>query len=263
MKAPEMGEDMRKSLIAIGAAVLAVSSASAAHAGGALSGATSHASANVTYQDVAFDGPDCVDVPFDVTYAKTPTEAEEITLTVELAASQQGSNDPRTGSARAGYFDAASGTVRGTLYVCPSTFSDAAGPVAIKGTLTTKYYVNGSEQRVDLQPAGLLSIVKNPTSLTTPKVTKGYSWASDSRKVSGKAVVTTPTKGSIGADGEIQIAVKYPGSKKWVGGETAYVDEFGNWSTTLDKAPRGSQLRISLVDCGWCTDAQKVITVRS
>jgi hypothetical protein len=252
---------VRKTVVAVGVTVLVVAMSSPALAGGTFSGATSHASATVTFQDAVFDGPDCVDVPFDAAYAKTPTTAEDITLTVELSAAQQGSNSPSTGSARAGYFDAASGTVRGTIYVCPSTFEDAAGPVAVTGVLTTKYYVNGSEQTVELQPAGGMALVKNPTSMTTPKVTKGYSWSPDSRKVSGKAVVATRTKGSIGADGDIQIAVKYPGSKKWVGGGTAYVDEFGNWTTTVDKAPKGSQLRVTLVECGWCTDAQKVVKV--
>ena len=252
---------MRKVMTAAAVSALIVAAAVPAQAGGTLSGATSHASATVTYQDVVFDGPDCVEVPFDAAYAKTPTTAEDITLSVELSAKQQGSNSPSTGSARAGYFEPASGTTRGTIYVCPSTFEDAAGPVAVTGTLTTKYYVNNSEQRVDLQPSGQLTIVKNQTTMSTPKVAKGYSWSSDSRKVSGKVVAATLTKGSIGADGTIEVAVKYPTSKKWVGGETAYVDEFGNWSTTLSKAPKGSQIRVSLVDCGWCTDAQKIVKV--
>lgn len=252
---------MRVAVSLVAAGVITLVSSVPAHAGGSLSGATSHASVTVAYQDVVFDGPDCVETSFDVSYAKTPTTAEDITLTVEMSAVQQGSNSPTTGSARAGYFDPASGTARGSLYVCPSTFKDAAGPVAVTGTLTTKYYVNGSEQSVDLQPAGQLTIVKNVTTMSTPKVTKAYSWNSDSRKVSGKVIAATTTKGSIGADGTIEIAVKYPTSKKWVGGGTAYVDEFGNWSTTLNKAPKGSQLRVSLVDCGWCTDAQRIVKV--
>lgn len=252
---------MRTVVLPISIAGLVLLAAGPAWAGGTLSGATSHASASVTYADAVFDGPDCIDVPFDATYAKTPSTAEDITATVELSASQQGSNSPNTGSARAGYFDPASGTMRGTVYVCPSSFPDEAGPVTVTGTLTTKYYVTGSEQTVALQPAGQLTIVKNASTMTTPKITKGYSWSSDSRKVSGKVTAASVTKGSIGADGTIEIAVKYPGSKKWVGGETTYLDEFGNWSTTLSKAPKGSQLRISLVDCGWCTDAQKIVKV--
>jgi len=42
---------------------------------------------------------------------------------------------------------------------------------------------------------------------------------------------------------------------------TAYPDSFGNWTTTIDKAAKGSQIRVTLVDCGWCTDAQKVVKV--
>lgn len=252
---------MRWALMVGIVASLGVVMAPAAWAGGTLAGATSHGTATVTYQDAAFDGPGCIEVPFDVTYAKTPAEARRISLSVRLTAVQQGSNSPVTGSASSASYEDASGTERGTLYMCPGTFKDSAGPIGLTGKLTTTYFVNDSEQTVDLQPAGQLTLVKNPTSMTTPKIAKGYSWSSDSRKISGKAIVATPTKGSIGADGTIQIAVKYPGSKKWVGGETAYVDEFGNWSTTLDKAPKGSQIRVSLVDCGWCTDAQKVVKV--
>lgn len=243
------------------AGVAVVLLAPAAHAGGTLSGATSHASVTVTYGDAVFDGPDCVEVPFDMTFAKTPTEADNISVAVRLEAVQQGSNDPSTGSAFNGGYEKASGTERGTIYVCPGTFPDDAGPITLTGKLTTNYYVNDSEQVVPLQPAGQLTLVKNPTTMSVPKVTKAYSWSTDSRKISGKVTATTPTRGTIGAGGTVQLEVKYPTSKKWVGGATAYVDSFGNWSTTLDKAPKGSQIRVSLVDCGWCTDAQRVVKV--
>ncbi len=252
---------MRIALVSATALGMALAAATPAWAGGTMTGATSHASVSVTFADAVFDGPDCLDVPFDAAYAKTPSEADEITVSVTLSAVQQGSNDPRTGSARAGFFDPASGTARGSLFVCPSSFPDAAGPISVTGALTTEYFVNGSEQTVNLQPAGQLTIVKNASTMTTPKITKAYSWSDDARKVSGKVTATTQTKGSIGADGTIEIAVKYPGSKKWVGGGTAYMDDFGNWSTTISKAPKGTQLRVSLVDCGWCTNAQKIVKV--
>ena len=242
-------------------ALIVVVAAAPAQAGGTLSGATSHASATVTYQDVVFDGPGCVEVPFEMTFAKTPSEADNISVSVRLEAVQQGSNNPSTGSAFNGGYDKASGTERGTIYVCPDTFKDSAGPINVTGKLTTNYYVNDSEQTVPLQPAGQLTLVRNATTMSTPKVTKGYSWSPDSRKISGKVTAATGTKGTIGAGGTIELAVKYPTSKKWVGGATTYVDSFGNWSTTLDKAPKGSQIRVSLVDCGWCTDAQKVVKV--
>lgn len=243
------------------AGLVTVLMAPMAAAGGTLSGATSHGSATVTFQDAVFDGPGCLEVPFDLTYAKTPSEANRISLSVRLTAVQQGSNDPVTGSASSASYEDALGTERGDLFMCSSTFPDRGGPVSVTGTLTTTYFVNDSEQTVNLEPAGQLTIVKNATSMTPPRVTKGYFWSSDSRTVSGKAVAATLTKGTIGADGTIEIAVKYPGAKKWVGGATAYPDEFGNWSTTLNKAPKGSRLRVSLIDCGWCTDAQRIVKV--
>lgn len=252
---------MRAVLAVTVSGVLAVGMAVPAQAGGTLSGATSHASATVTYGDAVFDGPDCVEVPFDMTFAKTPTEADNISVSVRLEAVQQGSNDPSTGSAYNGGYDKASGTERGTIYVCPGTFPDDAGPITLTGKLTTNYYVNDSEQVVPLQPSGQLTLVKNSTTMSVPKVTKAYSWSSDSRRISGKVTATTPTRGTIGAGGTVELEVKYPTSKKWVGGATAYVDSFGNWSTTLDKAPKGSQIRVSLVDCGWCTGAQRVVKV--
>jgi len=227
-----------------------------------LIGSTSHGSATVTYQDVVFNGPDCVDTPFDVTFSTTPSEVQNISLTVDLQAVQQGSNDPRTGSIYVGGYDKASGTERSALSICPGSFPASAGAVNVTGTLTTTYYVNDSKQTVALQPAGQLTLVKNPTTMSTPKVTKAYSWSDAPRKISGKITATTTTKGSIGASGTIQIAVKYPTSKKWTGGSPTYPDSFGNWSTVIDKAPKGTQVRVTLVDCGWCTDAQKTVTVR-
>ena len=252
---------MRTSVSLASVGVIALLAAGPALAGGSLSGSTSHGSASVTFADAVFDGPGCIEVPFDVTYTKTPTEANRISLSVRLTASQQGSNEEVAGSASSGSYEDASGTERGELFMCPSTFKDAAGPVSVVGTLTTTYYVNDSEQTVDLQPAGTLTIVKSSTTMSMPKVTKAYSWSSSSRKVGGKVTATTTSKGVIGADGEIEIAVKYPGSKKWVSGASTYPDEFGNWSTTLSKAPKGTQLRVALVDCGWCSNAQRVVRV--
>ena len=252
---------MRKTVVSVVVGVLVVAMSSPALAGGTFSGATSHASATVTFQDAVFDGPDCVDVPFEMTFAKTPTEADNIAVSVQIEAVQQGSNEPRTGTAYNGGYDKASGTERGTLYICPGAFPDSAGPIGVTGTLTTTYYVNDSEQTAALQPAGQLTLVKNPTTMSTPKVVRASSWSSDARTISGKVTAATRTRGTVGAGGTIQVAVKYPGSKKWVGGVTAYPDSFGNWTTTVDKAPKGSQLRVTLVECGWCTDAQKVVKV--
>ena len=252
---------MRKTAVFVGVGALVFMTGTPALAGGTLSGATSHATASVTFQDAVFDGPDCVEVPFDMTFAKTPTEADNIAVSVEIEAVQQGSNEPRTGNAYNGGYDKASGTERGTLYICPNAFPDSAGPIGVRGALSTTYYVNDSQQTVPLQPAGQLTLVKNVTTMTMPKVTKAYSWSSDARTISGKVTAATRTRGTVGAGGTIKLAVKYPGSKKWVGGVTAYPDSFGNWTTTIDKAAKGSQIRVTLVDCGWCTDAEKVVKV--
>lgn len=252
---------MRRSVTVASAGVIALLTAGPALAGGSLSGSTSHGSATVTFADVVFDGPDCVEVPITMTYSKTASEADNIYLAVELSASQQGSNEKTTGSAYSYSSESATGTAGGDMYVCPSTFQDSAGPVGVTGTIKTTYYVNDSEQSAALQPAGQLTLVRNATTMSVPKVTKAYSWSDTARKISGKVTATTTSKGVIGADGDIQIAVKYPGSKKWVSGATAYPDEFGNWSTTISKAPKGTQLRVSLVDCGWCTDAQRIVKV--
>jgi hypothetical protein len=253
---------MRTVIVGAACAAAFIAPTGVASAEGTMSGATAHASASVAMSDAFFDGPDCIDVPFDVTYAKTPTTAEDITLEVQVAASQAGSNEERTGSVYSGYFDAASATERGTVFVCPSSFDPTKGPITVEGTLTTEYYVNGSEQTVALQPNATMKWIRNQTDMSKVSVQKGYSYDKTSKKLSGRVVASTSSKGLIGADGEISLAVKKPGKKKWVSGAKAYVDEFGNWSTTVSGVPKGSRVRVTLTGCGWCTDASQVVKVR-
>lgn len=253
---------MRRPLIGLAVVALCAPIAPAL-AEGTMTGATGHASASVTVSDVYFDGPDCREVPFDATYAKTPTTAEDITVRIQVSASQAGSNEESSGSVYSSYYDPASATERGGIYVCPSTFDDENGPVTVTGTLTTEYYVNGSEQTVELQPAAQMNLVRNQTSMSKVRVRKGYSWDKESRTLSGKVTAATSSKGLIGADGDIEIAVKRPGKKsKWVSGASAYPDEFGNWSTTVSGIPKGSRVRVSLTGCGWCTDASTTFKVK-
>lgn len=253
---------MKSVIVSAACAAGLIASSGVAAAEGTMTGATGHASASVAMGDAYFDGPDCLEVPFDVTYAKTPTTAEDITLEVQVAASQAGSNEERTGTVYSSYFDPASATERGTVFVCPSSFDSDRGPITVEGTLTTEYYVNGSEQTVALQPNATLNLIRNQTDMSKVRVRKGYSYDKTSKKLSGRVVATTNSKGLIGADGEISIAVRKPGKKKWVSGATAYVDEFGNWSTTVSGIPKGSRVRVTLTGCGWCTDASQTFKVR-
>ena len=233
-----------------------------AWADGTMTGATAHGSSSVYVADAAFDGPDCLDVPFDVTYVKTPTTAEDIWLGVKVSASQAGSNRESTGRASSSFLEPAAATVRDEIRVCPYYFESDQGPVTVRGTLETTYWVNGSEQTAELQPPVVMNLVRNQSAMSKIRVQKGSKYDSSSKKISGRIVASTITKGLIGADGKVSIAVKKPGKKKWVGGATTYMDEFGNWDTTVRGVPKGSKIRVTLTDCDWCTDVSKTVKVR-
>lgn len=240
--------------------VMFVAVTGSASAAGTLAGSTSHGSVSVTVNDISFDGPDCVESPIQMTYTKSQGDPDNIALEAEVELTQAGSNSPSTGRVYVDSGQAASGNARGSVFVCPSTFNPANGPITVAGTFKSTYYASDSTQTVKLSPPATVIVNKNATTMSLPSVSKGVPFQPKARNLKGKITATT-SRGEIGAAGDIQIAVKTPGSKKWVGGGSAYLDSFGNWSTMVPEAPKGTFVRVTLVNCGWCADAQRIVRI--
>jgi hypothetical protein len=201
--------------------------------------------------DIAFDGPDCVQVPFsadyafnaggpngylvlDLSYAGSSTKAQGQLIFIESV-------------------DDARGTKSAEIRFCPSNFVANRGPLRVTGILVSPR-PNGVTAAVT---PSTLTVTQNPTRMSRVKVKEvNGAWV-----LSGTAVASTPSAGLIGAGGKITIQLRKKGSRRWVSGVVLAPDQFGQWTTgaaisTLTY-PRGTSFRAVLTDCNWCTNAQQ------
>jgi hypothetical protein len=144
------------------------------------------------------------------------------------------------------------------MEVRPASVDNARGPLNITGTLESS--VIGGLQSWSPVTIGSIALIPNPTKLTRPhsKVIRGYLWSTKSYEVKGAATATTITKGVIAAGGILTLQLKKKGRSAWVSGLTTRVDTYGEYKFSLpdaQKYPKGTQYRVVLSGCGWCSDA--------
>lgn len=248
---------MRLIALAASAAALSVIAAVPAAAAGSGTATTNLATATISIPDIAFDGSDCVRVPITTTYAKTGGPADSVSLDIELAARQPGSSSADSASDYIGLSEPASGTRNEMGFtMCPSSYNPKAGNYSVTGTLRSEFdFARGTTANF---PAIELSVVQNKTTMSPIKMKK----SAFDLGISGTATAATVTKGNVGAGGEIRISIKKPGSKKWVSGNTTYTNSFGEWSSSLSPQKKGTQIQVTLVNCGWCTDASRTVKTK-
>jgi hypothetical protein len=245
---------MRLIAITASAAALCLIAAVPAAAAGAGTATTNLASATISIPDIAFDGSECVRVPVTTTYTKTGGPADSVSLDIELQARQPGSSSADTASDYIGLSEPASGTrTQMGFTMCPSSYNPKAGNYAVTGTMRSEFeFARGTTASF---PAIELGVVQNKTTMSPIRLKK----SAFDLGISGTATAATLTKGDVGAGGEIRISIKKPGSKKWVSGNTAYTNSFGDWSSSLSPQKKGTQIQATLVNCGWCTDASRTV----
>ena len=248
---------IKQIFVGIGATAVSLAAVSPAVAAGSSSATTSMVSATVTAGDIQFDGGDCVTFPVTASFTKTATPLDDVYATVRMEMRQPGSNSSDSVSLYYGYSEPASGSKTEGIFICPSSYNPAAGNFTMTGTLKGEYYVDGSEQTVTFAPIQV-GAIQNPTTIGTMKFKKQ---SGNFYEVSGTATAAAPTKGTVGAGGKLTISVKKPGSKRWVAGATAYADSFGQWSSYLGKQAKGTQVKVDLADCGWCTNATRTAKI--
>lgn len=252
----ENGAEM-KILIGVVASAMALGFAPVAHSAGSSSVSTGDASASISASDVQFDGSECVSVPWSVTWSFAPSASEYTDGSVQLEIRQPGSSYSNSSSAFFYASESRSGTKGETFYICPFEYSPQAGAFSVTGTFKSDNYETGAEQTAPI-PAISVNAIQNPTSLGPVKIVKtGFGYT-----VSGTATAATITKGVVGAGGEVRIEVRKPKSKRWTGGVMAYPDGFGNWTSSIGRLPKGSDLRVTLTNCRWCTDASRTAKIR-
>lgn len=237
------------------AAVVLMPVAFALTVGQALAAGTGSATTptlNITYtvNDIAFDGPDCVQVPFSVNYTYTGGPNGYVLIDLSYA----GSSAKVQGQLIfVETIDEPTGTKAGEMSFCPNHYVSNRGPLRVTGVLVSPR-PNGVTAA--LSPS-TLTVTQNPTRMSRVRVKQANGvWV-----LSGTAVASTLTKGRMGAGGKITIQLRKKGAKKWVSGEVLAPDQFGQWTTVSAIStltyPRGTAFRAVLTDCKWCSNAQQ------
>lgn len=243
----------------VGSALLLVSIVAAPplHAAGSSSAATGDVSATVNIGDIQFDGSECVYVPWSVDWTFAAGSADVTSGTAAIEMRQPGSSSSNSDTAFFYGDEALSGTEQEEIFFCPFEYTPGQGAFQVTGSLKSSNYRTDSEQTVPLTPM-TVNVIQNPTTLGPIKVKK----TRFGHTISGTATAATVTKGVVGAGGNISIEIRKPKSKRWRGGLQAFPNSFGEWSTSAGRLPKGTQIRVTLVDCAWCTEATRTARVK-
>ena len=252
-----MKEAMRATLIASFSLGALVTAPVSAFANAQSQAATTLASVNVSVPAIQFDGSNCVNTPVIIDYMKNPSLAPEVTLTITVELRQAGSNDWTSTWEEVDFADPGTGQLRDVIPVCPSAYKESAGNYLVGGELYTYLYRDGSDATTPLSAAEV-QVVKNPATITSMKISRS---GSNGYQVAGKATALTVSKGDMGAAGKITSAVKKPGSRSWQQGPSTIPNGFGEWSLNLGKQTKGTQVKVDLTECGWCSNATRTAKI--
>lgn len=246
---------MRTFVTATAVALLALTASSATAADWKVTTPDLDVSINVT--DVRFDGPAAVQVPVSITHAKLGTTPSLVNGSIKLSANQDGASNGISVNIWINSMWPASGTqIGGFLNVYPSSIRQERGPLVITGEVLSYVSAGSNEKRVQLAPTAI-QLVYNATKLSKPRAKYVRSWESR-YDITGMATATTLTKGVVPAGGSLVLQLKKPGRTQWVSTVSTTVDSYGEYTFSLRPAakfPKGTQFRVSLRDCGWCTAA--------
>ena len=222
---------MRVTTIAI---LIAATTAVFAPSAVAASGTTSagDTTVTITVNDVAFQGPECLQVPLTLTFTQSGS--------LDLEASQPGSSNSLSTFAYAPN----AGAYTETMQICP--FIDGPGQYVLRGTLDSA----GIRAPV---PDGITFTV-NPAPVTLARLTANQ--RGSVLTVKGKVTAATD-RGPIGASGNVTIygklAKKAGGKGTWVKAGTTYSDEFGAFifrGSTSQKL-KGALFKVVLTGEDW------------
>ena len=212
----------------------------------------------VAADDIAFDGPGCVQVPAAFTFARIAPGKGTYSLTVVLDVRQEGSNRAEQHGASLYSYEASPVTKQSTIQVCPWTYEPSAGPYKVTGSFQATLS-QGEVVKTPMSPFNL-NVVMNQTSMrlrVKASTTQRY-------ELSGEARARTITHGVIGAEGVVVITGKKPGSAKWHELGRTDTDQFGRWHWSASYSELASKWKVkaALTGCEWCTDAAAEAVIR-
>lgn len=265
---------MKRTLAGIAGLTFALASMGTTHAANAAGGGESTAVSSLgvvtmTVQDGTFNG-NTAKIPVKFGYERWGLDGEygRVFISISnLSARQVGAQDDigsQSNFVSWGLNAARKGTGDGTIEISGNSFIPNQ-PVLIYGsanfTRYTERFEVAEEIEVAFQPVLLVSVAQEQTTLRNVTVAP--------RNISGVATVES-TYGTVGAGGTVWVRYRVPGEKRWTsvndfvncpGGDCLDVDPLGRFSiTTADPIPANARVEVSVVDCGWCTDAKQTLT---
>ena len=243
---------------AVVAGAVGLTFVSPAPASEATTASTPLATASVVVGPLMFDGPDCTNVPVTVAHERVPPRTEDIDLIVSLDLRQPGSNRSSAVYPRVTVTGEGRGTLRDSIQVCPSEYSDEAGDFVLTGELLTYSFLDGSSTTVPI-PSRTLSAIKNVSRFASLKLTGD---PRRSYQLAGSATASTLTRGDVGAEGTVTVSVRKPRARDWQEVANVPTDNFGRWRASLGPLAKGTRVRATLEGCEWCTDIARTLVVK-
>lgn len=219
----------------------------------------------MTLGDGTFDG-NTADIPVTFTYEKWGSDYGDVSILVtNLRARQVGASSEIGFVGQDGSFvfwpsnAAQKGTGDATIRIAGASFIPNQ-PLLVYGAAQFSNSRTGERVEVAFQPVLFINVTQEATTLRDVKV--------GPRNISGRATVES-TVGTVGAGGDVWVRYRAPGEKRWTTVDDFVncpddvcmtVDPLGNFSmTTFDPIPAGARVEVSVVDCGWCTEATQIV----
>ena len=220
----------------------------------------------MTVGDGTFDGNNAR-IPIKFTYEKWGEDYGDVAISVTNLRGRQVGASSDIGFASNSVdsifwpFNAAQkGTGDGAIDLVGSAFRPNQ-PVLIFGSAVFINSQTREQVEAAFQPVLFINVAQEVTTLTGVKV--------GPRSISGRATVES-TVGTVGAGGDVWVRYRAPGDKRWTTVDDYVncpadvcmsVDALGNFSmTTFDPIPAGARVEVSIVGCGWCTEARQTVT---
>lgn len=245
---------IRGALAAVTSAALVLASATSAHADATGTAQTPRITVTYTMADARLDGSGCIDVPLTLTFTKSGS-LEWNSAYIELEARYDGQTFDTDFVEFIKDSTPATGTISTTMLLCASDLPGKTSPITISGTLE-----DGDEQTVSFSPS-TIAVVPNPSKFGKIRVTR----SGQTVRLSGAVTAQTITEGTEDAEGTVLIEAKPRGASGWTTIGTSNVDILGEWKSKAlngKRLPKGTQFRVTLTGCSWCTDATATGVIR-
>ncbi len=256
----------RRVLIGALVSVLAVSGTGQVNAATPGTSDGPYGSVTCTVPDVYLDGPGNVEITASCSYTKVGGPARVMILWSLWPEADDGTDTPEfLFDGGVGFSDPVTGTLTDTYLEGFNGYGGSAAKATLSLDGNTDQTSSPGYDSVEVPfSGGSFVVFRSKSRVQKFKVKKDNRFVYSTR-VSARVMAVNSKGKSVPIDGDVVVEFLSPGSRIW----RTHLDYDGALSDTgffegsYPKFVSGTKLRVSVVDCGWCTDASsKPITVR-